>query len=808
MKISYAWLSRYIRPIPEPEQTAQLLTDCGLEVEGWAPFESVKGGLKGVVTGLVLDCIQHPNADRLKLTKVDVGLAEPLDIVCGAPNVAAGQKVLVATVGTTLYPTGHEPLLIKESKIRGERSQGMICAEDELGIGESHAGILVLPEATPVGVPAAEVLGMTTDTVFEIGLTPNHIDAASHFGTARDLAAVLYNRPEVELLREEVVIPAIAEKHDTPVVVEEPQALKRYSSLRISGVKVGESPDWMKNLLLSIGLRPINAVVDVTNFVLHETGQPLHAFDHGKIRGGKIVVRSCESGTPFTTLDGQTLALEPSDLMICDAEGPLCMAGIYGGLNSGVSAETTEIFLESATFDAVWVRRTSKRHNLKTDSSFRFERGTDPEATLYALYRAASLITKLCGGTIAGGHTDEVFGSLERRSCHYNWAFMDRLIGEPVPREDAKKILSKLGFVLREESSEGLEVEIPGFKVDVEGPADITEEILRIYGYNRIAIPTQVRNSISPAAKPDVHALRNRLSAHLCSQGFFEVLNNSLSASAISAIAGNGAEPVVLANPLSSELDVMRTSMLPALLENIAWNRNRQQSDLRFFEWGKTYAQGEEGGFVETEKIALAVYGNTQPENIHVAPQSVGFFHLKGWVSHVLQLLGLEEERLDWKAVSHQAFKEAYAWELNGKTLVVLGEVHGSLRKHYDIPNAVFAAELNWLPLWNAYRKAKVSYTEVSRFPTVRRDLALLLSKEVSYAEVARLARQTERKLLKEVNLFDVYEGDKLPAGKKSYAVSFVFGDDEQTLTDKQIEKTMERLLKAFTEQLGAELRN
>lgn len=807
MKISYAWLSRYIHPIPAPEKTAQLLTDCGLEVEGWETFETVKGGLKGVVTGKVLACVQHPNADRLRLTKVDVGDPEPLDIVCGAPNVATGQVVFVATVGTTLYPVSGDPITIKESKIRGERSQGMICAEDELGIGESHAGIMVLPKSTPIGMPAAAVLGLSSDTVFEIGLTPNHIDAASHYGSARDLAAVLYNDPAVLLKREEFVIPAKAEKHDTPVSLLNTEGLKRYSSLRISGIQVKDSPDWLKNLLLSIGLRPINAVVDVTNFVLHETGQPLHAFDQQKIRGGKIEVRTCTEGTPFTTLDGQTIALHTNDLMICDAEGPLCMAGIYGGLNSGVSASTTEVFLESATFDAVWVRRSSKRHNLKTDSSFRFERGTDPEATLYALYRAAHLIVELCGGAISGGHTDEFTSPFQRRTCQYSWAYMDRLIGEAVPRDEAKAILLKLGFVILAESPEGIEVEIPGFKVDVEGPADITEEILRIYGYNRIAIPTQVRNSISTAAKPDVHEVRGRIGAHLCSLGFFEVLNNSLSASSLASIAGNGVEPVVLANPLSSELDVMRTGMLPAMLENVAWNRNRQQGDLRFFEWGKTYHQNGEA-LIETEKLCLMALGNTLTENVHAAAQPIGFFHLKGWVAHVLQLLGLETAKLEWKQTSHQAFRDAYSWELNGKVLLVMGEISAPLRKHFDLPASVFAAEINWQPVWNAYRKAKVAYKEVSRFPTVRRDLALLLSKEVSYDQVERLARQTERKLLKEVNLFDVYQGDKLPEGKKSYAVSFIFGDEDQTLTDKQIEKTMERLLKAFSDQLGAELRN
>lgn len=809
MRISYSWLSQYIDHLPEPEVTARLLTDCGLEVEHLEAYESLPGQLRGVLSGKVLEVKQHPNADRLRTTLVDMGAEQPLHIVCGAPNVAEGQKVLVATIGTTLHPKGGEALTIKESKIRGELSQGMICAEDELGIGESHAGIMVLPDETPVGRPAAEVLGLFHDSVFEIGLTPNRVDAASHFGVARDLYAICYDKPEVQLKPVSVEIPATASGHDTAIEIATPDALIRYSTLRISNARVTESPKWLREALLSIGLRPINNVVDVTNYVLHELGQPLHAFDHQAIRGGKLIVGTCKSQTVFESLDGAKHMLTESDLMICDAEGPLCMAGIYGGLHSGVTMDTREILLESATFHPVWVRKSSKHHNLKTDSSFRFERGTDPEATLVALYRAAQLITELTGGHISGGHTDVRVQNAPARELRYDWSEMDRLIGEAIPRDTAKTILRRLGMEFLQEDASGVTLRIPAFKVDVERSADITEEVLRVYGYNRIAIPSQVRNSISPSPKPDPHAMRNRWSDHLCGLGYFEVLNNSLSPSALSGYsAWSESQAVKLANPLSSELDILRMSMLPGLLENLAWNRNRQQSDVKFFEWGKTYVKVGDA-YQEQEHLSLLLSGNDLPENVHQAQGRSGFFHLKGAVAHLLEMLGLSTATLQWKSMEHPALEQAYSWTGNSpEPLVILGSVHSGLKKHFDLTDTVYYAEFQWKAVWKQYRKARVEFREVPRFPSVRRDLALLMDSGVSYDAVEKLALQTERKLLREVNLFDAYQGDKLPEGKKSYAVSFVFQDAEQTLNDKVIEKTMQRLLQAFQEKLGAELRS
>lgn len=807
MKISANWLRQYLSFSPSPEEISPLLTDCGLEVESLETFESIKGGLKGVVVGEVIERHQHPNADRLSLTKVDIGTGELLSIVCGAPNVAAGQKVLVATIGTTLYPTSGESFQIKESKIRGEISQGMICAEDEIGTGHSHEGILVLPADTKVGTPAAEIFGVATDQVFEIGLTPNRIDAASHFGVARDLSAVLYENDAVKLLKPEVKTEFSTSGHDIEVSVETPEAVIRYSSIRISEITVAESPAWLKNALLSIGLRPINNVVDITNYVLHETGQPLHAFDAQKIQGGKIVVKTCAPGTVFTALDGSEHKLTEQDLMICDAQRPLCMAGIYGGLDSGVSTATTEVFLECATFHPVWVRKSSRNHNLKTDSSFRFERGTDPLATIYTLQRAADLIVSLAGGKVHSGGTDYNPTPASAVKLFYRWADMDRLVGEAIPREAAKKILDRLHIYVSEETPEGLHLEIPPFKVGVDGSADVTEEILRIYGYNRIAIPAQVRNSVSPAPKPDPVQIKNRISDHLCGIGFMEALNNSLSPGELAAFSPEGKEQAVkLANPLSSELDILRMSMIPALLENIAWNKNRQQSDIQLFEWGKVYfKQGE--GYAEKQRLALLMVGNDKPEHWQGKPEKTGFYHLKGVVQHVLELCGLDASQVNGVLVEDPSFNQAWSIRKGEKELVRIGNVHNALLKRYDVQGPVWFAECNWDLLLRNFGSTKIQYREVSKFPSVRRDLALLIDQSISYDQIEKIAYSAERKLLREVNLFDVYQGDKLPQGKKSYAVSFMFRDEEQTLTDKHIEKSMERLIKALTEQLGAELR-
>jgi len=802
MKIAASWLARYLSKSLPIEETSRLLTDCGLEVESVDEFETIRGGLRGVVVGEVLHCEQHPNADRLRLTKVHVGQAEPLAIVCGAPNVAAGQKVLVATIGSVLYPNNGEPFTIKESKIRGEVSQGMICAEDELGLGESHDGIMVLPADTQVGMAAATYFKLESDHVFEIGLTPNRIDAASHVGVARDLAAVCYQQRDMQLIKPAVKMAFPQNTHSTAIHIGTAEALSRYSTLKITGLQNTESPAWLRHNLMSIGLRPINAIVDVTNFVLHELGQPLHAFDAGRIKGNTIHVRTCTDGTKFTALDGTECTLSNADLMICDAEGPLCMAGIYGGLDSGVTMETTSILLESANFNAVWVRKSSKRHNLKTDSSFRFERGADPEITTFALLRAAELIAEICGGTIEGA-TDYYPNAAQPVALHYSWAQMDRLVGEVIPRDEAIAILQKLEISIQAQTEHGVELSIPPFKTGVENTADITEEILRIYGYNRIAIPTQVRNSVSTAPNPDEGRLLARVSDHLCGLGFMEVLNNSLSAS---SFALQEITPVRLANPLSSELDVLRSSMLPGLLENVAWNKNRQQHNLKFYEFGKVYA-AKEKGFKEQTVFALLLSGNTHGERWNAPERKVDFYHLKGICFHLLSLFGIESDGLSFEENAHEELQTGYVLRYRNQDIGVLGQVDVKLARKFGIEDAVFAASFDWKKLVSLYAAVRTQYREVPKFPSVRRDLSLLIDRSVEFDHIRMAATQAERKLLREINLFDVYEGDKLPAGKKSYAVSFVFRDEEQTLNDKSIEKAMERIMRAVAESTGAELR-
>jgi phenylalanyl-tRNA synthetase beta chain len=804
MKISAAWLSRYIQHGLSVSETSQLLTDCGLEVESVEPYESIKGGLRGVVVGEVLTCIQHPNADRLRLTTVNVGSDSPLSIVCGAPNVAAGQKVLVATIGTQIYPKQGEPFAIKESKIRGELSQGMICAEDELGLGDSHDGIMILPDNIAVGTTAADYFSVESDHVFEIGLTPNRIDAASHFGVARDLAAVCYQtHPNLVAQKPLVNLQWPAVSHSIAINIAATEALSRYSTLKIDGIRNTESPAWLRNALLSIGLRPINAVVDASNFVLHELGQPLHTFDAAKICGKEINVRVCAEGTPFTALDGSECKLTSNDLMICDAERPLCLAGIYGGLDSGVNIETTSVLIESANFNSVWVRKSSKRHNLKTDSSFRFERGADPEICVFAMLRTAELIMELCGGTIEGA-SDYYPTPAQPIALHYSWAHMDRLIGESIPREEATNILHKLGIEVIKQTETGVDLSIPPFKTGVEHAADITEEILRIYGYNRINIPTQVRNSVSTAPNPDEGRLLGRISEHLCGLGFMEVLNNSLSAS---VYASEGKTPVKLANPLSSELDVLRTSLLPAMLENVAWNKNRQQNNLKFFEFGKTYEK-KERGFAEQSMLAMLVCGNISSEVWNTAERKVDFYYLKGAAMHLLGLIGIEAFDCTFEEIQQADMQTCFAIIHRKTQLGIVGQVAQQSGRKFGLDDAVFYAAFDWQKLVSIYAAIKTEYREVPRFPSVRRDLSLLIDKHITFEQIRLSAAQAERKLLREINLFDVYEGDKLPEGKKSYAVSFLFCDEAQTLNDKTIEKSMERITRSLAEATGAELRS
>jgi phenylalanyl-tRNA synthetase beta chain len=814
MKIAYNWLKKYLTECPAPEELSNLLTDCGLEVEYIEAFETVKGMLNGVVVGEVLWCAQHPNADRLRITKVNVGEALPLEIVCGAPNVAVGQKVLVATIGTTLYPNGGEPLIIKESKIRGELSQGMICAEDELGLGQSHEGIMVLPPETPVGIKASTIFNLFSDTVFEIGLTPNRIDAASHIGVARDIAAVLYKQHNVALLKPKSSAPLELKSHGISIEIKTPQALKRYATVRITGAKVGESPDWLKNALKSIGLRPINAVVDISNFVLHETGQPLHAFDTTKISGNSIEVRSCETGTLFTTLDGSNLRLSSDDLMICNADGPMCLAGIYGGLNSGVGFETTDIIIESAHFDAVWIRKSSKRHNLKTDSSFRFERGADPESVFYALQRVTELILEISGGKIEGA-TDYYPQPVVPKMVEYKWASMNRLIGDEIKIETALSILKRLEIKVLRYDEKKADLEVPPFKTGVELEADITEEILRIYGYNNIELPRQMRIALAPVPNPNADELYKRASAHLCGLGFMEAVNNSLTAHSSTLIPEVA---VKIANPLSSELNALRMSMLPALLENIEWNKNRQMNTVKLFEKGKTYKKDSSTEynplnsnklpFIEDTCLAMVWCGKDYNENWVQNQQNVQRAHLQGAVNHVLKLFGIAPENLTHTPSEDEELDASIRMCSANKSLARIGSVKQSLLKKYGIEEAVLFAEINWDAMIKSYSKAQIIYSEVPKYPSVRRDLSMVLDEAISYEQIRNVALKTERKLIREINLFDVYQGDKLPSGKKSYAVSIVFRDDEQTLNDKTIEKMMDKIISSLNQQLGAELRN
>jgi phenylalanyl-tRNA synthetase beta chain len=810
MRISYNWLKRYISPIPTPQECSALLTATGLEVESFEAIETVKGGLKGLVVGEVMTCVQHPNADRLRLTTVNVGAENVLSIVCGAPNVAVGQKVIVATIGTELYPSEGDSFKIKESKIRGELSQGMICAEDEIGLGKSHDGIMVLPATTQVGMPAADYFGMEEDFAFEIGLTPNRTDAMSHSGVARDLRAALYadenfnfQLPDVKTQLDEKVAPKIQ------VEIKRPEALKRYSGILLENIHVSESPDWLKNALLSIGLRPINNVVDITNFVMHELGQPLHAFDADKISGNKVIVDTCPKGTIFKTLDGVERKLNETELMICNAVAPMCIAGVFGGSDSGVTESTKNIFIESACFDAVWVRKTSKLHALKTDSSFRFERGTDPEMTVTALERACDLLIEIATAKISGGLFDFYPTPVEWAAVNMQWKNLDRLIGEQVPKETVKTILTHLGIRIETESTTGLKLSIPPFKVDVKNEYDITEEVLRIYGYNTIEIPTQIRSSVSSVDGPNIWKIKNRISDHLSSLGFSEILNNSLSSSSYSKLLPEDtAKAVKLLNPLSSELDIMRQTLLFGMCESMSRNVNRQQNDLAFYEWGKTYFEHEGDKFTEHEKLSIALCGNMIPSNWHGKSQSASFYSLRGILENVFGFMGISNEQVHFEEMNHPAYMNAFSLKVKKKILGIVGELSQSTRKTFDLPKSIWYAEIDWQTMLDLYMNRVQTYREAPKYPAVRRDLALVLESSVSFESITQIAREMERKILKDITLFDVYTGDKLAKGKKSYAVSFLLQDEEQTLTDKQVEKTMEKFLKAFSEKLGAELRN
>ena len=808
MKISYNWLKQFIKIDWTAEKTSELLTDLGLEVEGIEPFQSVKGGLKGIVVGHVLTCEQHPNADRLRITSIDVGTEEPLSIVCGAPNVAAGQKVAVATIGTTLYTTEGEAWTIKKGKIRGEESHGMLCAEDELGLGASHEGIMVLKASLETGSPLTKHYDIEDDLVFDIGLTPNRADAMSHYGTARDLMAGLSQHG----INAKLISPSVSAFHvddrsvKVDINVEDKQKAPRYCGLTISDIVVKESPQWLQNRLKAIGLSPINNIVDATNYVLHDLGQPLHAFDADRISGKKIIVKTVKAGTKFTTLDGVERSLHEEDLMICDTEKPLCIAGVFGGENSGVSNETNSIFLESAYFSPVSVRKTAKRHALNTDASFRFERGIDPNITKYALKRAALLIIEIAGGKITSDLIDEYPNKIEDAQVFLTFEKTNQLIGEELPKETIKSILSALEIKVNNVTESGLGLTIPAYRNDVQREVDVIEEILRVYGYNNIGITNKLNASISNTSKFESYKVENIIANQLVGQGFYEILNNSLTSDKYTALSEKleQAHEVKILNPLSTDLSVMRQSLIFSGLESIAFNINRQQSDLKLFEFGKTY-HNFEANKEEFNHLSVFVTGNKTEKRWNSKETAVDYFYLKGMVTAVFERLGIQ--KLKSSPLANDLFSEGQQLSVGKHSLVEFGSLKTSTLKSFGISQSVFCADFNWDNLIKVINQQTIKFKDISKYPEVKRDFSLLINEDVTFESIFKLAKQTENNFLKDINLFDVYTGDKLAEGKKSYAVSFTLQDKNKTLTDVQIDKIMSKIQKRFESELSAELR-
>jgi len=798
MKISYNWLKQFIQTDLAPQELSLLLTNIGLEVESLEKVQPVVGGLEGLVIGHVLTCVQHTNADKLRVTTVNVGGAEPVQIVCGAPNVAAGQKVVVAVVGTTVYPNEGEPFKINKSKIRGEVSEGMICAEDEIGLGGSHAGIMVLAEDAVIGLPAKEYFKMEDDYLFEIGLTPNRADAASHLGVARDLAAYL----RIELTMPDVSSFKVANKNLTiGVEVQDTDACPRYSSVSISGVTVKASPDWLQDKLKVIGIRPINNIVDITNYILHDLGQPLHAFDADEIAGKKVIVKKCAEGTPFITLDGVERKLSADDLMICDAEKPMTIAGVYGGKNSGVSAATTNIFLESAYFNSVSIRKTAKRHTLKTDASFRYERGTDPEMTMIALKRAALLIQELGGGEISSEVSDLYPNPIAAFDVEVNYSNINKLIGASIPNEEIKAIITSLGITVAVETPEGLSLKVPTFKVDVTRECDITEEVLRIYGYNNIEIPSKVNASLAFTAKPDREQTQHVIADMLTANGFMEIWCNSLTKGAYSK---NIDEVVRILNPLSTDLNVMRQSLLMPALESVAYNQNRKQGDIKFYEFGKTYHLINEK-YVERPRLMIVLSGSDVAEGWNKKPAAVSFYNLKAAVDAIISRLGISNYQTE--EVSNEDYAFGLKYFRGPQPIVTFGAATAADKKLADVEKDVYYADFDWAMLLDIVRKNKVISKEIPKYPAVRRDLSMLVDADVTFDALKTIAFKTEKKLLKNVQIFDVYVGDKLPENKKSYALNFTLQDDQQTLTDKQIDSVMQKIIANLAQSAKAEIR-
>ena len=820
MNISYNWLKEYVSFDMTPEEVSAALTSIGLEVGSVDEVQSIKGGLEGIVIGEVLTCEEHPNSDHMHVTTVNLGSGEPVQIVCGAPNVAAGQKVVVATLGTKLYD-GDECFTIKKSKLRGVESNGMICAEDEIGIGTSHDGIIVLPADAVPGTPAKDYYGIKSDYVIEVDITPNRADACSHYGVARDLYAWLVQQgKETSLTRPSCDAFAI-DNNELPIAirVENTEACPRYAGVTVRGVTVKESPEWLQNKLRLIGLRPINNIVDITNYILHAYGQPLHTFDADKIKGGTVVVKTMPEGTPFVTLDEVERKLSDRDLMICNAEEPMCIGGVFGGLKAGTTEETKHVFLESAYFNPTSIRKSARRHGLSTDASFRFERGIDPNGCIYALKQAALLVKELAGGTISMELTDVYPNPINDFRVELDYSYVNMLAGKDIPADTVKSIVTSLEMKIVDETAEGITLEVPAYRVDVQRPCDVVEDILRIYGYNNVEIPTTLKSSLTTKGEADKsHKLQNLVAEQLVGCGFNEILNNSLTASAYyDELETYPAKNLVrLMNPLSNDLNVMRQTLLFGGLESIMHNANRKSADLKFFEFGNCYSYNAEkkndekvlAPYTEQSLMGLWVTGKRVNNSWAHADEATSVFELKAYVLNIFARLGLNLGTVVFGTLANDIFANAITIHTRGgKLLATIGIITKKIQRKFDIDNEVYYAELNWKELMRAIKNQKVSYKELSKYPAVKRDLALLIDKAVQFADIEKIAYESEKKLLKEVALFDVYEGKNLEAGKKSYAVSFLLQDENATLNDKQIDKIMSKIIANLENKLQAKLR-
>ncbi|MTG97804.1 MULTISPECIES: phenylalanine--tRNA ligase subunit beta [Myroides] len=811
MHISYNWLKQFIKLDITPDETSEILTDLGLEVEGITHYESLKGGLKGVVVGHVLSCTKHPNADKLNVTKVDLGAGEPVQIVCGAPNVAAGQKVAVATIGTELFDAEGNAFQIKKGKIRGEESFGMICSAVELGVGTDGDGIMVLDQNLTPGTPAAEVFNIVTDEVFEIGLTPNRSDAMSHWGVARDLRAGLLQNSKEEIQHKELITPSVSKfkverrtlKID--VSVEDYKRAPRYCGVTISGIEVKQSPEWLQNRLKAIGITPKNNIVDVTNYVLHDLGQPMHAFDAAKIKGGKVIVKTVEAGTKFKTLDDIERTLHQDDLMICDENGPMCMAGVFGGTRTAVSENTTSIFLESAYFHPVAIRKAAKRHGLNTDSSFRFERGIDPSITEYALKHAALLIQQVAGGEITSDIVDLYPKRIEDYSVFLNFNNINRILGEEISKETIKKILVSLDIKVHSMSDVGLGITVPAYRADVTREIDVIEEILRVYGFNNITFSSKLNATISNNSRTEDHKVQNTISNLLVSQGFYEIMSNSLTTPDYSNLSESlkSSFQVDILNPLSHDLCVMRQTLLFGGLEAIAYNINRKRTDLKLFEFGKSYHKML-GSFEEHKHFALFATGNGTKATWNSTPKATDFFEFKGYINGILMRLGLSKATT--QPTDNDVFSEGIAYYIGKDLIVEFGILKKAILKELDIKQEVCYADFNWENVLK-FISEKIKFTEINKFPSVKRDYALLIDEHITFDQIYNIVKQVDKNTIKDVTLFDVYQGDKIEEGKKSYAISILMEDASKTLTDSQVEKIMGKIKYQLENNLNAQLR-